>query len=179
MAALGALALSGIGCASRLGCGDDCRQKSPYAGMKYQCPCETCGPEFCQHCGAQDGACGDQVQCGSGCDGGKCDGRLCRRLWSAMFHCTGCGELYWNEWINDPPACVEPCDCYGNYIGPAAGYFRAPYRRDEMIAEGQPVDATPLEAVEFPPLGEEPPLVDEPPTIEEPPAEIEPFDQMD
>lgn len=30
----------------------------------------------------------------------------------------GCGEIYWNEWINDPPMPCDPCDeqC-GNFIG--------------------------------------------------------------
>jgi hypothetical protein len=41
--------------------------------------------------------------------------------------CGGCSsELYWSEWHNDPPQCCDPCDCHGNWIGPAAGY-RAPY----------------------------------------------------
>jgi hypothetical protein len=34
--------------------------------------------------------------------------------------------LYWSEWHNDPPQCCDPCDCYGNWVGPGAGY-RAPY----------------------------------------------------
>jgi hypothetical protein len=42
--------------------------------------------------------------------------------------CNGCsGEMYWSEWHNDPPVCQDPCDCYGNYTGPGAGSYRAPY----------------------------------------------------
>jgi hypothetical protein len=44
--------------------------------------------------------------------------------------CSGCGcdeEVYWSEWHNDPPRCNDPCDCHGNWIGPSAGSYRAPY----------------------------------------------------
>jgi hypothetical protein len=44
--------------------------------------------------------------------------------------CSGCGcdeEVYWSEWHNDPPRCCDPCDCYGNWTGPSAGSYRAPY----------------------------------------------------
>jgi hypothetical protein len=35
---------------------------------------------------------------GGGCGCGSCDGG-----------CSGCGELYVDEWISDPPACCDPC----------------------------------------------------------------------
>jgi hypothetical protein len=31
---------------------------------------------------------------------------------------SGCGELYVDEWLNDPPDCCDPCDNCGNWIGP-------------------------------------------------------------
>jgi hypothetical protein len=36
-----------------------------------------------------------------------------------VFHCSsGCGEFYFDEWINDPPDRCDPCDQhYGNYVG--------------------------------------------------------------
>jgi hypothetical protein len=30
----------------------------------------------------------------------------------------GCGELYWGEWLSDPPQRCDPCDNWGNWIGP-------------------------------------------------------------
>lgn len=29
----------------------------------------------------------------------------------------GCGEVYWDEWISDPPYCCDPCDDHGNWVG--------------------------------------------------------------
>jgi hypothetical protein len=43
---------------------------------------------------------------------------------------SSCGcdeEVYWSEWHNDPPRCCDPCDCYGNWIGPSSAGYRAPY----------------------------------------------------
>lgn len=31
---------------------------------------------------------------------------------------TGCGEIYWDEWLSDPPDCCDPCDDCGNWVGP-------------------------------------------------------------
>ena len=28
-----------------------------------------------------------------------------------------CGEFYWSEWFNDPPACCDPCNKCGNFVG--------------------------------------------------------------
>jgi hypothetical protein len=44
-----------------------------------------------------------------------------RTLLQKLCGCTGCGELYWNEWHCDPPACREPCDCTGAYTGKYGG----------------------------------------------------------
>lgn len=38
----------------------------------------------------------------------------------ARSGCRGCGELYWNEWFNDPPSGCEPCNCHGQYVGRGA-----------------------------------------------------------
>jgi hypothetical protein len=36
-----------------------------------------------------------------------------------MLTCgSGCGELYWDEWLSDPPDACDPCDNCGNWIGP-------------------------------------------------------------
>jgi hypothetical protein len=39
---------------------------------------------------------------------------------------NGCGEVYWDEWLSDPPACEDPCDDCGNYVGPRSK-LRAPF----------------------------------------------------
>lgn len=31
---------------------------------------------------------------------------------------TGCGEIYLDEWLSDPPEDCDPCDDHGNWIGP-------------------------------------------------------------
>jgi hypothetical protein len=31
--------------------------------------------------------------------------------------CNGCGERYYDEWINHPPSCNDPCDSCGNHRG--------------------------------------------------------------
>lgn len=41
--------------------------------------------------------------CGSGCGLGCASG--------------GCGEVYWGEWMSDPPAPCDPCDDCGNWTG--------------------------------------------------------------
>lgn len=33
----------------------------------------------------------------------------------------GCGEVYWGDWISDPPDCCEPCDSCGNFTGAECG----------------------------------------------------------
>jgi hypothetical protein len=39
-------------------------------------------------------------------------------LFNAIHCSSGCGEFYFDEWINDPPDRCDPCDeCYGNYVG--------------------------------------------------------------
>jgi hypothetical protein len=45
-------------------------------------------------------------------------GCCCCKGWHGRDWCdNSCGECYWSEWFNDPPACHDPCDCYGNYAG--------------------------------------------------------------
>jgi hypothetical protein len=59
-------------------------------------------------------------------------------LFKSLFGCNGCNdEVYWCEWRNDPPRCCEPCDRYGNWIGPSAGY-RAPYSHEYAVGGPMP-----------------------------------------
>ena len=38
--------------------------------------------------------------------------------------CNGCGERYFDEWINHPPSCCDPCDSCGNHDGQSGHTFR-------------------------------------------------------
>jgi hypothetical protein len=63
--------------------------------------CSDCGA--CEQCGGAAGECG----CGF-------LSRLGRRLTCG----EGCGEIYWHEWISDPPKPCDPCDeCTGQFLG--------------------------------------------------------------
>jgi hypothetical protein len=64
--------------------------------------------------------------CGGGCTNcdscGEVMGRCrCGPLAALRRRLTcgeGCGEFYWDEWHSDPPAPCDPCDNYGNFVGP-------------------------------------------------------------
>lgn len=109
------------GCEPSCGCDPGC-------GVEPGCGCEP-------SCGV--GGCGDV--CGVGCGCGNCPvgetlifgvraiGSEFRRLLAPLGMCCpcgsgcgGCGELYWNEWHSDPPACCDPCDSCGSWVGPSA-----------------------------------------------------------
>jgi len=62
-----------------------------------------------------------------------CFGKLLQ--FSSYGACNdGCGEVYWHDWINEPP-CPDPCDASGNWTDVAAtscaregpGLFSRPY----------------------------------------------------
>lgn len=69
---------------------------------------------------AWHGACNE---CGPG-PGGGCDdtgavGGLGPWLRRQLTAGHGCSEIYWGEWISDPPDCADPCDlCHGQWTGP-------------------------------------------------------------
>ena len=62
--------------------------------------------------GCETGACG-----GLGCDGiasfGSLRSRIADRIRSTNCS-SGCGEIYWDEHINEPPVC-DPCGCNGEF----------------------------------------------------------------
>ncbi len=77
------------------------------------------------------GACGVGMaggECGiDGCGGcascspvGPCGGHVLGHLNSALTCGSGCGEVYWGEWINHPPTYCDPCDQQGNWTGAGA-----------------------------------------------------------
>ena len=60
---------------------------------------------------------GGEGSCDSACGPQRSRGLIgCLRK---LLTCgSGCGELYVDEWLNDPPDCCDPCDNCGNWIGP-------------------------------------------------------------
>lgn len=67
--------------------------------------------------GAFPGSCGT---CASGCGGGL-SGMFLPLLSTRLACGAGCGGVYWNEWISDPPECCDPCDNGGCWVGPQCG----------------------------------------------------------
>lgn len=72
-------------------------------------------PSAC--CGGWDPILGSCDACGV-C-GGACEGHTPAQHLKHMLTCaSGCGEIYWGEWISDPPDDCDPCDDWGNWVGP-------------------------------------------------------------
>lgn len=129
----------GISCGAGVGCGSGCS----YAGEVYNGGCDCRGPELrpctgpdccgCEPaCGIGPGCgCASHCGCGPAVHGADCGFRIGRglhclfsRLRYRLHGCSGCdGELYWNEWHNDPPRCCDPCTPTGEWIGPAPGGY--------------------------------------------------------
>lgn len=109
-------------------CGGRCTGGSPLAGMRYDCSCESSAKPCTSCTPACDAACGPSCDPRANAGGGG-------RCFSSSPNrgCTGCGELYWSEWFNDPPQLHQPCDCEGNYVGPGAqSIYVTSYRRREF-----------------------------------------------
>jgi hypothetical protein len=97
-------------------CGPILPQPIRYPGSQ---DCEGCNSTFawCRPPGGRavaGGACGSCATTGSPCGGcGILNFLRCR-----MTACKGCGEVYYGEWVSDPPDCCDPCDrCFGQYTG--------------------------------------------------------------
>jgi hypothetical protein len=105
----------------------------PYASTAVGVACDDCGGMGCDGaCGAGGGpACGMPAQafpatCGTLAPGG-CGGLsgLMLPLLSTRLACgSGCGDVYWGEWIFDPPECCDGCNDDGCWAGSAGN---APY----------------------------------------------------
>lgn len=116
---MGMLALvlaTGTGCGLRRAfvpcCGGGC-------GVGGNCG-ESCGV-------ANDPILGDCNKCGV-CGGSNCPGFTPCGYLKYMLTCSGgcSGQMYYGEWISDPPACCDPCDNCGNWTGPACCARRQP-----------------------------------------------------
>jgi len=111
---------SGSGCGLRrclVPCCGDCGRGN--VGLA-SCGGGSCGGNCGSSCGvANDPILGDYTRCGV-CGGGNCPGFTPLAWLKYRLTCgSGCAcQLYYGEWINDPPACCDPCDNCGNYTGP-------------------------------------------------------------
>lgn len=82
--------------------------------------CDSCGGTCQSGCGNEEvypGTCGT-------CVPGNCGGLsgLMLPLLSTRLACgSGCGGVYWNEWVSDPPVCCDPCNDCGCWVGPRCG----------------------------------------------------------
>lgn len=97
------------------------------------CGCSSCG-EPCCGCGTGCGQGCAPSWCGSGtaCCPRKCCLKnygfccCCGHVVDAFCKCCPCGgcsgEVYWNEWHNDPPYCQDPCNSCGQFTGGCGGY---------------------------------------------------------
>jgi len=110
----------GCGCQRCNSCDGDCGPacgpvRRPYRERASADDCGDCG-----NCGAR-GSCGQcDNECGSCCQQNFCFHPL--RWIGSLFYCgtycgPSCGNTYWCEGINDPPACHEPCNRGGQWTG--------------------------------------------------------------
>lgn len=102
------------------GCGPSC---GPHCGCGLKLPkpirypgstdCEGCNSSFawCRAPGESahwGGACGSCASNGSPCGGcGLLNFLRCRGT-----SCKGCGEVYYGQWLSDPPNCCDTCDSF-------------------------------------------------------------------
>jgi hypothetical protein len=84
--------------------------------------CSVPGPVGC-------GSCGISNNCGSACPG-LLHGELAGRIRDAITGgcCSGCGEVYYDEQINEPPTC-DPCRGCGEFAGDSCGTCRPFFER--------------------------------------------------
>ena len=72
--------------------------------------------------GAVTGGCGVEScdSCAGGVPAGYYHGPVLQHLNSALTCGSGCGEVYWGEWMSDPPDACDPCDDCGTWTGSCA-----------------------------------------------------------
>lgn len=87
----------------------------------HHLPCHSCAPT----CASPKCCLPPQAPCCQAPKASCCGGHRCCLIDWWRNHCCcnccheGCSEVYWCEWINDPPDCCDPCDqCYGCWTGP-------------------------------------------------------------
>ena len=100
-----------------------CRLTNP-CGLGVPCGRGSCEPAVGSSCGCGAASCNEACTspaCGGGCRIGPLLGLSKVRNLFRMYNCQtgGCGEVYWHDWISDPP-CADPCDSCGNWTGAPA-----------------------------------------------------------
>lgn len=100
-----------------------CCVGTPTCGGPGLSGCGSCGEVACTTC-PPPAACA--------CHCGRCDEIPCMPHASCLLQPAreigdgihrsltcggGCGEIYWDEWISDPPDACDPCDCDGHWNG--------------------------------------------------------------
>ena len=103
--------------------------------------CSTCtnGPSNkCRTCARSP----EPVDCCNGCGTGRTVFGCGWRTWDFLGYWTcgggcgtegGCGEIYRGDYASDPPDCCDPCDGYGNFVGPGHGGYRARYNPSHYV----------------------------------------------
>lgn len=83
-----------------------------------------CASHFCStgDCGRLPGGkvAGPVVSDCADCGGGGCGSCLSHvksHIHDGLTCGSGCGQLVWDEWIDNPPDCCDPCDDCGNWTG--------------------------------------------------------------
>ncbi len=119
--------LAHSGCCLTGGCGAHGGYGFPTGAIGHTCSDCDIGEIGCESC--------EPVPCAAECDGyghgcGLHFGSCLTRLFSRFHGCnscgSGCGEVYWHDWINHPPTC-DPCDSCGHWNGiPGQHAARAP-----------------------------------------------------
>ena len=82
--------------------------------------CDSCSASDCQDCNAVGPEVVFPGSCGT-CQPGCATGGLLPLLTTKLACGSGCGSMYWNEWISDPPECSDPCDNCGCWVGRNCG----------------------------------------------------------
>ncbi len=113
------------------GCTDTCCE--PGCGCPE--PCCGCSDPCCEPaCGCTDVCCGSGVGCCPILGNCWLIQRLrqaCNRCYSYGGCCDGCsGEMYWNEWHNDPP-----CNCRSGGHAYTGGHYGGAYGRRAFLAK--------------------------------------------
>ena len=143
------VALLGSGCCCVPACSPCGGPFGPRAGMRCMClpclpppivwrgGCNECGPSACEPCGDCCRECGilpffrRSLTCGK-----------------------GCGEIYVNEWVSDPPDCCDPCDmCYGQWTGAQGSCRLGPFQRILAAFHGYSYCQRPYSGPWCPPCG--------------------------
>ncbi|MFN0017382.1 MAG: hypothetical protein ACKVP0_03920 [Pirellulaceae bacterium] len=100
-----AFALLASGCCCQDMCGGGCGSGGCGKGSLFCRPYEQRMAEA------------DSYECGTCCKPVGCGGGIKGWLHNRATGCQGCSDVYWGEWISDPPDCCDPCDQCGGFSG--------------------------------------------------------------